>query len=219
VLPDQDVGYCLALAVLSWLIWIDDRHLAWLALGVVFLGAAASIKSEGLVLGLTFAIIALVASVAIRGRAGLKSAVLLIGPAAIIPWLIWLHVHHQPLQSDLYSWGDLLRPHYLGDRFGRLTYSVGQMLGMVFGSRWLLVVPAALSGIVMLGWKRHVLATALLVWFVVAFIGLAAVYWISPADVHWYVETSAARVVASLPIVAGTILPLVIMIALRAEEN
>jgi hypothetical protein len=45
---------------------------------------------------------------------------------------------------------------------------------------------------------------------------LSAVYWISPLDVHWYVETSADRVVATLPIVAGTHLQLLVGRALSA---
>jgi hypothetical protein len=170
-------------------------------------------KSEGLLLGLIFASVAIIASLSMCGRAGIRSAVLLVGPATIVPWLIWLHAHRQPLQSDDYSWGDLLRPDYLADRLGRLTYASGQMADSVFSARWLLVAPAALLALVMLARRRPLLATALLGWFVISFVGLAAVYWISPLDVHFYVETSAARVVATLPLVAGTISPLLFTLA------
>jgi hypothetical protein len=219
VLPDQDVGYCIALTTLAWLTWLEDHHPGWLYLGAVFLGAATSMKSEGLLLGLIFTAVAIIASLSMRGRAGIRSAALLVGPATIVPWLIWLHAHRQPLQSDVYSWGDLLRPDYLADRLGRLTYASGRMADSVFGSHWLFVAPAALLALLMMARLRPWLAAALLGWFVIGFVGLASVYWISPLDAHYYVETSAARVVATLPLVAGTITPFLFALASRPRES
>jgi hypothetical protein len=62
------------------------------------------------------------------------------------------------------------------------------------------------------------LSLAVCAWVVVAFAGLASVYWLSWADVHWYVTTSAYRVVGSLPIVVGAMLPLLFAIAIAREE-
>jgi hypothetical protein len=38
-------------------------------------------------------------------------------------------------------------------------------------------------------------------------------------DAHYYVETSAARVVATLPLVAGTITPVLFALASRPRES
>jgi ABC-type multidrug transport system fused ATPase/permease subunit len=217
VLPDQTVGYCLAVTAVCWLLWAERGQDVWLWLATLFLAAAALSKTEGLLLGGLLAAVAIAAAAVARPRHARRALVLLVGPAAVVPWLLWLSAHGTPLSSDLYHWSDLLRPGFLYERLDRLGFAAEEMLGFVLVRHWLLELPLALVGIAVAARLRPVLAAAFTAWLVVGFLGLATVYWISPLDLHYYVETSAERVVATLPLVAGAVLPLLLSIATRDE--
>jgi hypothetical protein len=154
-----------------------------------------------------------------RGRPALAGLVLLLGPLAIAPWKLWLAEHHQPVSATVYHWSDLLHPVYLADRFDRLTYAVGQMFDfLVDTTHWSPILPLALGAAIVLAPTLRELSVLLGAWIVVAFFGLASVYWTSKLDLEWYVSTSASRVVSNLPIVAGAVLPLLLAIALERER-
>ena len=220
VLPDSTLAYLLAAGAVAGLLWLEDDARAWLALATAFLAAAALTKTEGVLLGLLLALVLLAAAAGLRRRLALPGLVLLLGPAVTVPWRIWLAAHAQPVQADVYSWGSLAHPVFLAQRFDRLTYATAKMVDLLADSgRWSAVLPLTLAALVVLAPRLRVLSAALAAWVVVAFFGLATVYWIGAPDVHWYVSTSAYRVVANLPVVAGAVLPLLLAIALEREPR
>lgn len=219
LMPDQTLAYLLAVAAVCGVLWLEDGRRPWLWLAVVFLAAAALTKDEGVMLGGLLALALIAADTLRRGRRAFVTAALLLGPLATLAWRAWLALHDQPLTAANYSWLDLLHPVYAADRIDRLGYASRSMVELLTDpARWSPVLALALPVMIVLAPTLRELALAVCAWIVVAFAGLATVYWISPADVHWYVSTSAYRVLASLPIVAGAMLPLLLAIAIAREE-
>jgi hypothetical protein len=151
-----------------------------------------------------------------RGRDGIAALVLLLGPAAILPWHRWLREQHRSTTATVYDWHKLFDPAYLGDRTHRLALALDKLTDSVFAfGIWSLVMPLALVACVLLLRSAPLIATAVVLWLLAGFAGLAATYWIGTPEIHWYLNTSAERVVATLPLVAGALLPL--LLALVAE--
>jgi hypothetical protein len=217
VLPDQTVGYLLALGAVACVLWLDERRRAYLVLATVFLGAATLTKEEGFFLSaLLAAVIIGAAFVSGPRRPALPTLWLALGPALIEPWRLWLSAHHLPPSATQYSWTSLLHPHYLSAKYWRFEYALPKMVDFVFArSDWSLVPPLVIAGLVVAAWRVRALTAALAVWLVAGFFGLAVVYWIGTYNVYWYVGYSAHRVVATLPLVAGTLLPLLLALAVE----
>jgi len=56
---------------------------------------------------------------------------------------------------------------------------------------------------------------------VLIFLGYSAIYWISPLDIHFYIDSSARRVISAVGVLAAVALPLALaetldLAALRA---
>jgi len=217
VLPDQTVGYLLALAAIACVLWLEERRGAYLVLATIFLGAATLTKEEGFFLSaLLVAAFAGVALARRPRRPALPVLSLALGPALVEPWRLWLTAHHLPPSATQYSWTSLLHPHYLAAKYWRLEYALPRMLDFVFSrSNWSVVPPLVIAGLVVVAWRLRAVTAALVVWIVGGFFGLAVVYWIGTYNVYWYVGYSAHRVVATLPLVAGTLLPLLLALALE----
>ncbi len=211
VLPDQDVAYLLGAAAVACALWTLDGHRSRLVLAVLFLAAATQTKAEGTLLSLLLAVAFAAASLLRDRRRGLPALALLLGPATIVPWQIWLRAHGQPASSGDYRWSRLLDPGYLGAHSGRLTYAAGQLLHDLFApGTWSLLPPLVLLACALALRTAPAVAAAGAGWLLVAFAGLLATYWIGTPDVHWYVATSAERVVGTLPLVGGALMPLLL---------
>lgn len=221
VTPDQTTAYFLAIALLACILWVDERRRAWLALAVVFLAAATLTKAEGLALSLLIVAVVGVAAFAVHGRSAYPVLALALGPAAIVPWRLWLRAHDVQAAPP-YDWTDLQRPGFLADRADRLGFAAHKMLDFVLdGASWSLVVPLTLGVLVLafVAGTQRLVTAAVAVWLTLGFFGLAAVYWIGKPEVHWYVNTSAERVVGTIPLVAGTVLPLLLALALERRAR
>jgi hypothetical protein len=220
LMPDQTLAYLLGVAAVCGLLWLEDRRASWLVLTTVFLAAATLTKDEGVLLGGLLALTLLGADLARRGRTALASAALLIGPLATIPWRAWLALHDQPVTAANYSWLDLLHPVYAAHRLHRLGYASRQMMELLGDpGHWSPVLPLALAILIVLTPLLRELSIVVCVWVGLAFAGLASVYWIGRPDVHWYVSTSAYRVLDNLPVVAGATLPLLLGIAIGRQDR
>lgn len=215
VAPDQTVGYLLAFAALTSALWFVDGSGAWLGVATLSAGAATLTKSEGLMLSLLLAVLVAIGAMVARRAAGAPALVLFLGPAAGLVWRHWLTAHHQPTTAGDYRWSNLFDTHFLAGRGHRLAYATGQLSHLVFDrSIWLFVMPLAIAACVLALRMAPTVALVTLVWLGVSFTGLLATYWIGFPEIHWYIETSAPRVIATLPLVAGTVLPLMLGLAL-----
>jgi hypothetical protein len=197
-------GVCAGL----WLLGDDARHAG---LAAVFLAAAAVAKAEGLPLALAVTGLVLVAAAARPPRrVAVPAAVLLAPVAAVLPWRLWLRANDVATDPD-YALSDLADPAFLADRVDRLTYAAGQLPGYVFDpDRWLLAVPLFLAAALLAASVRPALALLAVGSVAAGLAGLLLVYWIGQPEIEWYVETSAARAVASPVVLAAALLPLLL---------
>ena len=231
LLPDQTVAYLIAAAALACALWLLEPHPAWLALGTLFLAAGTLTKLEGMLSAVTLAAVVVVTSLLHFGRRGAPAALLLLGPATIVFWRIWLHANGLRGTSSVYTLSDAVDPTYLDHRVARLRYAARMMTvfwaGMLseatplarFGTSWR--VEAWLLGIalavllVFAARSSRAVAAAVACWLVLAFAGLAMIYWIGRIPVVVYVAESADRVEETPLMVTLTLLPLLLALAVR----
>jgi hypothetical protein len=169
-------------------------------------------------LGALLAAVIAATAFATRGRRAYPVLLLALGPASIEVWHRWLVEHHQSTSTPEYSWTDLLHPGFLADRLDRLGFAAHKMMLVFNPQYWTLLVPIVLVDLVIVSGRARAPAAAILAWLVVGFFGLATVYWIGRPELHFYVSTSAHRVVDNLPIVAASVLPLLLGLALERRS-
>ncbi|HEY5317738.1 MAG TPA: hypothetical protein VIJ20_07140, partial [Solirubrobacteraceae bacterium] len=178
--------------------WISRDQPADLALGVIFLGAAANIKNEAL----PAAVIALLVAALVvrRPRPHLRrNIVLAFAALAIIalPWRIWTAAHGVPADPDLPSSSALHLSYILG-RTGRIGPAASALQAQLADQgTWSYIVPigAALAlGCFIWRVARRLaffyLATAILI-----FVMYVANYCLSGQSLSWYLATSDTRVI------------------------
>ena len=168
--------------------------------------AAALTKDEGVLLGLLLAVSIIAAGLRHarpprRRRASSSCS----ARSRSCPWRLWLESHHQPVSAQgVYSWSELVHPGYLADRLDRLTYAVGHMVDLLVDpTRWSPILPLTLASA---DRARADAARPLRDGRRLDRRRLPR-----PRDRlldrhtrhHWYISTSADRVVGTLPIVAG----------------
>ena len=213
---DPALAYMVASAAVASLLWLATREAAWLPLAVLFLAAAALTKLEGLGDAALVASVVLAAALVRDGRAALPGLVLLLGPALVIPWRIWLSRHGLPTSSSDYRPAGLLHPLFLDHRLGRLTTAFAYLRHSIFDTgRWLLVGPLALGAVLVAARKATTCAIAATVWLALAYVGAAAVYWVGTLELSRYLGTSGDRVASILVIGAATVAPLLLGLSLE----
>jgi hypothetical protein len=208
-LADEPLTMLVGAAGITALLWLleNDRRYAFLC--ALFLAAATLTKNEGLMLSLVI-VVALAATA--EGRRRWRWLVgLLAAPLAVHAiWKLWLTRHSVP-PNPFYDLGDLLRPHYVFGRLDRLDYGLTQILHEVARtSRWLLIVPCTLA--LALALVRRLPSVTIFVCTVVVLdlIGFATVYWISPVDLHFYVDNTVVRLPAFIAFFCGAVFPLLL---------
>ena len=212
-LADLQLAMMLGLAAVLLALHVVERQGRLLAAAAAFLGAAALLKTEGFVLALVLVAVASVASLGrTRRRATPRVGALALVPvAALAPWKLWLHANGVPLNSPVFDYGLLLRPAELADRFPRLTYAAEEMLRLLFApDRWLLLAPAVAAAALLVLVRRSRLGFVAAAWLVGAFFALASSYWLGTVDLYWHVDTSAGRVLTSVAVIGGALLPLLL---------
>ena len=208
-LPDETIGMLVALAAVCAALWLLERRLTYVLIMTILTTAAALLKNEGLVYGLS--VVVVVAAVAWRQerRPLLAVAVLAIPILALVPWKLWLVTHGVSASSPYYGLHDLAPSHLVAAR-GRLGTSIVDVAGyLVSPSRWLFVVPMALIAVVVA--RRQPLLTVLVGVFVFfSLAGLLLIYWIGSIPLHFWLATSAERTVMAIVITCGVLIPLLV---------
>jgi hypothetical protein len=219
VLPDLSLGYFVALAAITGILWLEERRHAWLVLTTLFLGGATLIKNEGFSFGLLLVVALVGAALATHGRFGLRGLVLVLGLAIIEPWHLWLSDRGLRVTAVNYHWSDLFRPHYLEHRSWRLRESFDGLEQWLFdGSRWLFVPFLVLAALVLLAFSRRAIAIAMFGWLVIAFFGVVTVFWIGRPNFDWYFSTGAFRIATTVPIVGCAVSPLLLGLAIQPRR-
>ena len=218
-IADLPLAIFLSLAALTLAGWILRRRHLYLALAVVFAGAAVQIKSEGLPQVLVlFGVAAVVA--ALSARAALLG-VLAGGAVALLsalPWIAWRSAHDVASSVSL---GDALDPRYLADRSDRVGPALGAVTGHLVDPReWLLLVPLllVLTAIALLVTRRP-LILAPLVLVAAGFAFWIWAYWAETEELDYLLDTSSYRVVDTLVLTAWVFLPVLAEVLLRRREE
>jgi hypothetical protein len=230
-MADQSLACLVAIGALVCVIWLIEPRRAWLGLALVFLLAATLTKVEGATYVIALVVVVVVAGVVRHGRRGAGAAVLLVAPLAILPWAIWLRAHGISGASSDYSFADLLDPHYLASHASRLTYAVPRMvrtagnllaqaspiggLRQVPGSIERPAIGLAYATLLVLAARRApAIAVAVAAWLLLALSSVGAVYWIGRPPIPEYVSVTVNRVEETIVLVALTLAPLLIALAL-----
>jgi hypothetical protein len=231
VMPDQTVAYMTAAAALAGTLWLLEPHPAWLALAIVFLAAGTLTKLEGALSALTIAVVLVAAAVVRFGRRGLQAALLLVGPGIILCWRGWLLAHRLPGSSPDYSLSNVFHPGFLDQRTTRLHLALSALshtaapmfaqalplgglrsLGHTQTDLFLLCLVALLLFVAR---SAPVIAATVACWLVLAYTGLATIYWIGRIPIQQYIAETIDRVLETPAVVTLTLLPLLLALALR----
>jgi len=186
-----------------------------LPLAALFLGAAALTKNEGEL----FALAALVAAAAVTPRRQLRPLgwCALAVVAIDLPWRIWVQAHH--LQTRDYALSNLVDPTYLWRTRGRVGPAASELWTQLWrlDSFSLLVVLAAAGlagGLLLLRSRAAVFAAT---WFVLSFVGLLLIYWISRNPLTSHLDNTSDRTIDSL--VFGSALLVPVLLAFEREPE
>jgi hypothetical protein len=195
-----DVPMALFLAVGALLIglWLAQGRPTDLALGALFLAAAASTKNEGLSAALAVLVASALVLAAEHGWRALRQLAVAGGAVvvAVLPWRAW--VAAEGIESDFGV--ERLGPNFLLDRLSRLGPAT-QAIGANFAdqNRWHYLVPLACSmAIICIARRSRAsrIAAFYLASGILSTAFLLFAYWIGPFDLGWHIATSAQRVVA-----------------------
>lgn len=206
-LADELLTIEFGLAALVAALWIVDRDARWAALCTLFLSAALLTKSEG---SLLYAVLVSLVVALTLSRRTIKPLLALVAlpPLALLPWKLWLRANDVP-PTPAFHPTDLFDPGYLADRAERLPTAVADILSILVDlDQWLILVPLVFAAAALAFPVVPRLALFQAGLLVLGFAGIVAVYWASPYDLEYLINTSASRVVAPVAVACALILPL-----------
>jgi hypothetical protein len=217
LLGDEALLTAFAVAGVAAALWLLEREPRYLVLYALFGSVMALSKNEGFTYVILMGIVLALASWR-RRAARLPLVSLAIPILAMVPWKIWLHVENIP-PNGYYSFGNVLKPHYLSHRWDRLGTTIHQLPQYYLSlDRWLITIPLAAALVVVLARRAPRLALFATATVVVGFLGNVVVYWISTPPVDWYIATSANRTATGPLVFTAALLPLLLAEAYGATQ-
>jgi hypothetical protein len=208
---DSVVASFTALGVLCAIVWLSTGASPVLALGGVFLAAAASTKSEGLLFALA-AIVAL--GVAARGTGRpIRSVLLFAGGVLLLP-AVWAIVDrlNGPGAKNVDT-AALVDPGYLADEADRIPTAASRLLTEMLEAWPIALLAFALATAAACAARLWWPAIFLALWGTLSFAALVGVYFTSTNPIDWLLTTSADRVVFSIVLGAATSAPVLVGLA------
>jgi hypothetical protein len=187
-------------------LWTSSGRREELALGALMLAAAANTKNEGMpvaAIGLIMAgvVVFRARDFTLRPLAWAAAGVALL----VLPWRIWIAVHHVPADPDT-PLGKALDLPYLVRRLDRLGPSFSALHHhLADQGLWSFVLPigagVALACILWRTARRQ--AVFYLVSGTLICLVFVWVYWLSPLDLTYYLNTSSYRVIDVIVFIAA----------------
>jgi hypothetical protein len=136
-----------------------------------------------------------------------------------LPWKLWLRAHDVP-PTPAFHGTDLLDFAYLANRRGRLDDAAADVASiLVDRDYWLVLVPIVLVGVLACAFASPRLAILEAGLLVGGFAAIVVVYWASPYDLEYAINTSASRVVSPIAVADALLLPLLIAVALAPRPS
>jgi hypothetical protein len=194
---DIPLALFVAAALVAAALWVEAGDPQLLALATLFFAAAALTKNEGLIFAAAAYVGLLLATRRWRPLVVSALAVELV----LLPWQIWLRVHH--VHSDTLLGLHALEIHHPGIGPLALKALIDQVLWV---DTWPLLVPLFLLGIVAAAGSR--LAVFSFTWLILSLLGLSWVYLVSKLEWSNYFAFSGSRVVDSVVVGAAALTPL-----------
>lgn len=208
-LADLPLSMLLGAAAACLALWLVERDVRYLVPASILLGAASSIKKEGLALSFVVLVATAAASWSWR-RIALLVVPAVVAVAAVAPWRLWVSSHHVVTSGD-YQLHDVFDPHFLAGRWGRLATAAGRVPQYLFDvGRWELALPLALFAAFLVARHARALSVLALLTTALGLVGLIGIYWISLLPLEFHLETSATRTVMPFILVGGSLLPLLL---------
>ncbi len=199
---DLTLAMFAALGALGLGLWLERGQLAPLVLGGLFLAAAANAKKEGLIFAVAITLSVIGVSLVRRRRQELIPLASITAGAVllIIPWLIYVRVHHLP-SGDTAPLHTILSHGYLTGRLYRLSAAQTAVLGQFTSTSWPPAVPALLGLAAMCFFTRRLrrLAAFYVASATLMTCGLLWIYWTGTwPDINQYLTVTVTRVVLSI---------------------
>jgi hypothetical protein len=201
---DSVVAAFTSLGLLCVLVWLTRGSTAMLPLAGLFLAAASTTKSEGLL----FALAAVAAaSVAARGFGRSVRSVLGLAVGVVAVPIMWMIVDrlNGPGGANI----DVTAALDPGAA-GRIPTAAARLMEEM-ADGWslagLLAIIAVIAAVVARLWWEVLFVV---LWGVLAFAALVGVYWVTTDPIDWYLTTSADRVVFSIMLGFATVAPVLI---------
>jgi hypothetical protein len=200
---DIPLAFFVAAGLLAAARWIDEPETRTLALATLFFAAACLTKNEGIVFAVSAYLGLLLATR--RWKPVLLSA--LVVELVLLPWQIWLAVHH--IHSDTVFSLDSLDLGHPGIGPSAFRGLVDRAFSF---HEWPLLLPLFLVALALAFRSR--LAWFAGTWALVSMIGLASIYVVSKLEWSNYLAFSGDRVIDSVLVGAVALTPLLLTKAL-----
>jgi hypothetical protein len=220
-LGEEPLVELFALAVAAAAVWLLDPDPRSAALCGLFLAAAVLTKNEGAMLAVAL-LVMLIATGRPRRRWRTLAALVAAPALAFVSWQIWLSANHVAVVDRDFKLQDVFHFGYLSDRTDRLRIALGAMPRTLFDpANLLLSVPLALALIALLlvTGRSHRLALFSLGTIVLSFFGYALIYWIGKPDIHFYLDSTAVRLMTDVALAGAVLFPLLLTEALAAATH
>ena len=200
-LADVPLALFVALGLIGLGRWLTSGETWPLAAAVVFLGAAALTKSEGLF----FTLAALLALAPVAWRRWRPLAIAAGAIAAIVlPWRLFVSLRDLPLVE--YEFSNALSPAYLAEHSDRVGPAVRGLGGEILSGEWGLLVPVFLVALAAAATaRRWALVAFAASWAALAFAGLVLVYWISVIPIELALVWSGDRTIVTVVVGAASL--------------
>jgi hypothetical protein len=202
---DLPLALTFAVALTAGARWVVTNERWALALAALAFAGALLTKNEGLL----FVVAAYAGLLAAAVRRWRTLAVAVAADVALLlPWRIYTAVHG--LHNKDFSLADSFNVHHVSGRLGVGPIAFRALGGQMLDPfQWGLLVPlfAALVVVAFLSGRRS-LALFGAVWAVLSWLGLSWIYVISHNEYSVYLDSSKARVVASIVVGAAALTPL-----------
>ena len=202
---DIPVAAFFACAGLCAAVWIEERRRGALLLAGVLAGGAAATKIEGTV----FVIALFGALILAEWRRAAFPVAVGVGAlvAGIVPWKIWLAIHHVPEQVTLHR---LASPSLLTAHVGRVPHAAAYIAWKILDPRaWIVLVPLCLVVAFLARRRAGKTAWLALAGTALALAGLLIAYWTTPLPFHYHLATSARRVIIGPIFFLAALTPLI----------
>jgi len=220
-LGEEPLVELFALAVVAAALWLLDPEPRTAALCAIFLAAGVLAKNEGAMLAA--ALLLMLIATGRPHRHPVALAAMIAAPAlAFASWRIWLSANDVAVVDRDFRLQDIFDFSYLGDRTDRLRIALRTLPRDLFDPQYLLLsapLTLALVAVLLLVRRQVRLALFSLGTVVLAFFGYALIYWIGLPEIHFYLDSSAIRLMTDVGLTAAVLFPLLLSEALAAARR